>query len=69
MAYFLVVYRVTTGRGWTNQTEQKLTSLQWNHASQASVGGFSGIPQLPVTTTRMVVDSLPVVHPISESAV
>ncbi|KAJ3561509.1 hypothetical protein NP233_g10152 [Leucocoprinus birnbaumii] len=30
IAYLLVVYRVSTGRGWKRDTEEKLTTLQWN---------------------------------------
>ncbi|KAF5356809.1 hypothetical protein D9756_006749 [Leucocoprinus leucothites] len=31
LAYLLVVYRVTTGRGWNKDTERHLTSLQFNN--------------------------------------
>ncbi|KAJ3568918.1 hypothetical protein NP233_g5397 [Leucocoprinus birnbaumii] len=30
IAYLLIVYRVSTGRAWKQDTEEKLTSLQWN---------------------------------------
>ncbi|KAJ3570808.1 hypothetical protein NP233_g4161 [Leucocoprinus birnbaumii] len=34
IAYLLVVYRVSTGRAWDKDTEEKLTSLQWNRDAQ-----------------------------------
>ncbi|KAJ3570809.1 hypothetical protein NP233_g4160 [Leucocoprinus birnbaumii] len=34
IAYLLVVYRVSTGRAWEKDTEEKLSSLQWNPDAQ-----------------------------------
>ncbi|KAJ3552548.1 hypothetical protein NP233_g12854 [Leucocoprinus birnbaumii] len=30
IAYLLILYRVSTGQAWQVDTEEKLTSLQWN---------------------------------------
>ncbi|KAJ3561510.1 hypothetical protein NP233_g10154 [Leucocoprinus birnbaumii] len=34
IAYLLVVYRVSTGRAWKPDTEEKLTSLRFHHEEQ-----------------------------------
>ncbi|KAJ3551724.1 hypothetical protein NP233_g13023 [Leucocoprinus birnbaumii] len=36
IAYLLVVYRVSLRRAWEKDTEEKLTSLQWNRDAQQS---------------------------------
>ncbi|KAF5350670.1 hypothetical protein D9756_008550 [Leucocoprinus leucothites] len=51
LAYLLVVYRVTTGRGWQEDTGQKLTTLEWNRDEPQTSTGFND--------TRV---SLPVPH-------
>lgn len=43
IAYYLVVYRVATGQGWTTQTQGKLTTIRWNHHAQAETGESSTI--------------------------
>ncbi|KAJ3564361.1 hypothetical protein NP233_g8343 [Leucocoprinus birnbaumii] len=47
-AYLLVVYRVTTGRGWKENTEEKLTTLEWNRERLET-------SQLPVVISRLSV--------------
>ncbi|KXN84042.1 hypothetical protein AN958_00492 [Leucoagaricus sp. SymC.cos] len=39
ITYLLVMYRVTTGRGWTRDTERQLSSLQFNHGRQTTEAG------------------------------
>ncbi|KAJ3568167.1 hypothetical protein NP233_g5889 [Leucocoprinus birnbaumii] len=46
IAYLLVEYRVSTGRAWKKDTEEKLTSLQWNREGQ------QGQQTMQLTTTR-----------------
>ncbi|KAF9447204.1 hypothetical protein P691DRAFT_671935 [Macrolepiota fuliginosa MF-IS2] len=36
IAYLLVVYRVSKGRAWNNQTENQLSDLRWNHGTQTA---------------------------------
>ncbi|KAF5357230.1 hypothetical protein D9756_006750 [Leucocoprinus leucothites] len=48
IAYLLVVYRVSMGRGWKKDTERKLTTLQWNR-DEPQTTEFSTRASLPVT--------------------
>jgi len=66
IAYFLVVYRVATGRGWTRQTDKKLTSLQWNHGAPTTTHEISNVQsRVRATTTTVVINSPPIDHPDS----
>lgn len=42
LAYFFVVYRVSSGRSWTTQTERKLTTLQWNRDPESATSQTRG---------------------------
>lgn len=68
ITYFLVVYRVETGQGWTKQTAEKLTSLRWNRGGQTTTDEVGSIqPQILGTTTAVAINSPPGGH--SDSAV
>jgi len=61
ITYFLIIYRVANGKGWTRQTEGKLATLQWNHGPRTTTDEMSGIsPRVPATTSTLVIDSLPI---------
>lgn len=64
ISYLLVVYRIATGRGWTNRSQRDLTSLQWNRGLQADTGEpTSGVcSQIPVNTVLVAKDSTSVIH-------
>jgi len=54
IAYFLVVYRVASGRGWTRDTGLKLTTLQWNRGESTAAGFTSEIHSRPPAKTTTV---------------
>ncbi|KAF5344957.1 hypothetical protein D9756_011504 [Leucocoprinus leucothites] len=45
ISYFLVLYRVLSGRAWTRDTERHLTTLQWNHQDNNTATQASQIPR------------------------
>ena len=64
VAYFLVIYRVTTGQGWTKETERQLTTLQFNRGAQITftddVNGAQS--KVPAITTMKAIASPPISH-------
>lgn len=64
ISYLLVVYRVATGRGWTNRSQRDLTSLQWNRGLQAATdeATLKICSQVPVNTVLMAKDSSSAIH-------
>lgn len=64
IAYLLVVYRVSTGRAWNKQTEEKISTLQWNNGAQSATGvTTTRTSQIP--GTNIVVDPLPASHSVA----
>ncbi|KXN83037.1 hypothetical protein AN958_01859 [Leucoagaricus sp. SymC.cos] len=53
ISYFLVFYRVVTGRAWKKDTEQKLTSLEWNRGPQTT-GNIVAISEIPQSSRSAV---------------
>ncbi|KAF5357074.1 hypothetical protein D9756_006777 [Leucocoprinus leucothites] len=45
LAYLLVTYRVTTNRAWKKDTEQQLSSLQWNRDERSQATQLGTVTQ------------------------
>ncbi|KAF5344954.1 hypothetical protein D9756_011503 [Leucocoprinus leucothites] len=59
IAYFLVLYRVLSGRAWTPDTERQLTTLRWNHQDTNTTAQVSQIPHNRNVTVSLPPDGSP----------